>query len=123
MRAKRLRDLGIYVVVGLIFAGAILFWGANHSDRTGAQVVGKWGGLAANTLIVFGYLIRHNRLRFKQTSFWVTLVVLIFVHLAILIRVLENFQDWRVAWWIVITPIEYAIIATTLIVVDRVTNG
>lgn len=41
---RRFRDLMIYVLVGIAVVIAIL-WGAVHSSRSGAEVIGKWGGL------------------------------------------------------------------------------
>lgn len=89
---KRLRDLGLYVLIGLVVAGGLLLY-LPHSQTSDEEAITKWGGLAGNTLILFGYIIsRHKPLR-RVLSFWASLVVLLVVHLSIFVRKCCNFEN------------------------------
>jgi len=91
---NRLRDLGLYFLIGLPVAVGLLLH-LPHSLTSDEEVITKWAGLAGNTLILFGYTIsRHKPLRRVQ-SFWTTLVVLLIVHLAI-ITLLLRVEHWKI---------------------------
>ena len=119
---KRLRDLFFYIAIGLAFSLAIV-WGSFQSNRSGTEVFGKWGGLAANTLIVFGYAIRQYRTLLRKKSFWAMVLAVISVHLALFIYTLQVVDVWRLAWWVIITPIEYVIIVSALVALGYRTSS
>jgi hypothetical protein len=59
-------------------------------------LIGKWVGLAGTTLILFGYAIRSHRRFIAQLSFWLVMLALLVVHLAVFIIVLEKVEHWKV---------------------------
>jgi hypothetical protein len=69
MTARRVRDFTIYVSIAIAVVLLIL-WGSIHNVEPGVGVIAKWGGLAVNTLIVFGYTIRNTRPSDRGGSFW-----------------------------------------------------
>jgi len=77
MTANRMRDFALYIAISLL-VGLSIMWLASHTDRSSAGKIFKWLGLAANTLIVFGYTIKFNRVLWKRRSFWVTVFLLHF---------------------------------------------
>ncbi|MBZ5676748.1 MAG: hypothetical protein LAP61_21110 [Acidobacteriia bacterium] len=112
MTANRIRDFVLYIAIGLL-VGLLAMWLAFHSDRSGSEVF-KWPGLAVNTAIVFGYAIKFNRILWKRRSFWMTLFLLLFVHLFAFVIVLRLVDDFRPVWWIVIVPMESVVIGFAL---------
>jgi cell division protein FtsW (lipid II flippase) len=106
---KRLRDLGLYILIGLVVAVGLLLY-LPHSQTSDEEAITKWGGLAGNTLILFGYTIsRHKPLRRVQ-SFWATLIALLIVHLAIFVPLLLRVEHWKVLWFVAMYPIETPLI-------------
>ena len=114
MTANRIWDFVLYIAIGLL-VGLSIMWLASHTDRSGAAKIFKWLGLAVNTLIVFAYTIKFNRVLWKRRSFWMTLFLLLFVHLFAFVIVLRVVDDFRLVWWIVIVPIEYFVVGAVLI--------
>jgi len=114
MTANRIRDFALYIAIGLL-VGLSTMWLASHTGRSSAGKIFKWLGLAANTLIVFGYTIKFNHVLWKRRSFWVTVFLMLFVHLFAFVIVLRLVDAFRSIWWIVIVPIEYFIVGTLLL--------
>lgn len=114
MTAKRIRDFALYIAIGLL-VGLSIMWLAFHSGRSGAEVF-KWPGVAVITAILFGCTIKFNRVLWKRRSFWMTLFLLLCVHLFAFVIVLRLVVEFRPVWWIVIVPIEHVIVGTALIV-------
>jgi hypothetical protein len=114
MTARRVGDFVVYIIIGVAFALAIA-WGAIHSSESGAEIFGKWGGLLVNTLIVFGYTIRYNRPALKRSSFWAIVLIFLALHLLVFIVIFERISEWRVLWWVIVTPAEYFAIGSLLI--------
>jgi len=63
-----------------------------------------------NTLIVIGYTIRDHRVPRSLLSFWALISALLLVHLLFFILLLRAVEQWRLAWWILATPVEYILI-------------
>jgi hypothetical protein len=113
MTANRVRDFVIYTAIGLL-VGLSIMWLAFHTDRPVEARIFKWLGLAVNTMIVFGYAIKENRILWKRRSFWGVLSLLLFVHLFVFVAFLRQIDELRVFWWGVITIMEYfAILVAT----------
>jgi hypothetical protein len=115
MTAHRICDFVLYIAIGLL-AGTSIMWLAFHTDRSGAAKIFKWLGLAANTLIVFGYTIKENRIFWKRGSFWWMMSLLLFVHLSVFVTVLCRIDELRPFWWIVIIPMESVVVGIVLVV-------
>ena len=58
----------------------------------------------------FGCTIKFNRVLWKRRSFWMTLFLLLCVHLFAFVIVLRLVVEFRPVWWIVIVPIEHVIV-------------
>lgn len=114
MTPNRIRDFALYIAIGLL-VGLLAMWLASYTDRSAAAKIFKWLALAVNTLIVFGYTIKFNRVLWKHRSFWVTLFLLLFVHLFAFVVVLRLVDEFRPVWWIAIVPLEYFVVGTVLI--------
>lgn len=91
-RPGAVRDLLIYVAIGLgIALGLIVF--AIHQAKTGGapDLPLKWMGFGAESLVVFGYVLRRFRRRWQEARFWLLLSILAAAHFllgyAILVRI------------------------------------
>jgi len=111
--ARRVRDFAVYFSIAIAVV-LLIVWGSMHSIKPGAEVIGKWGGLAVNTLIVFGYTIRHNRPSLRR-AFWALILLLFVVHAGVFMAVLGRLAEWKVAWWAVVTPAEYFLIRSVIV--------
>jgi hypothetical protein len=60
--------------------------------------------LALNTVTVFGFLISWFRHAWRLSAFWLTLVALIFLHVAAYIFVLGRIQDWPLSYYVLLNP-------------------
>jgi hypothetical protein len=58
--ARRVRDFAAYLVIALALGFGIL-WFADHSHGMGNDFIIKWGGLALNTAILYGYFTRWSK--------------------------------------------------------------
>jgi hypothetical protein len=102
-------DFCLYVLIA-VACGFAIYWSALHIHKPGSEVFGKWAGLAMNTLIVIGYTIRDHRVPRSLLSFWALISALLLVHLLFFILLLRAVEQWRLAWWILATPMEYILI-------------
>jgi hypothetical protein len=113
-RSNRLRDLGIYAAIGVVLVVGLLLY-LPRSQPSDEQNITKWGGLAGNTLILFGYTIsRHKHLR-RTRSFWASLVALLVAHLLVFVLLLLSVDHWRILWFVAIYPIETPLIEMAII--------
>jgi hypothetical protein len=101
----RIRDFGLYIFISVAIAAAVLIY-LPYSHPSDEDAIAKWGGLAGNTLILFGYTIAQHRHLRRTFSFWVCLIILLFVHLSILIPVLWRVDHWRIVWFVPMYLIE-----------------
>lgn len=110
---RRLRDLGLYVLIALVVGLGLLLY-LPHSQTSDEEAITKWGGLAGNTLILFGYTIsRHKPLR-RIHSFWISLAVLLALHVSIFIFLLLQVAHWKILWFVAMYPIEAPLIDTVV---------
>jgi len=102
---KRARDFALYIMIGIAFCVGVV-WYSFASNGGGAELIGKWVGLAGTTLILFGYTIRSHRRFIRQLSFWLVMLALLVVHLSVFIIVLEKVEHWKVLWFVLAYPVE-----------------
>jgi hypothetical protein len=114
-RARRIRDLFLYVVIATgVVASAFLF--AAYQVRTG-QTPGlpiKWLGFAAMTGLVFGDTIRATRHCWRNRRFWLLLSVFLAVQACLGIFLLSRVPKVPLVLYIVITPLNYAALSACL---------
>lgn len=110
---RRIRDAVIYLAVGVGVVMAILV-ASSASSLRGSDVFPRWGGLIATTVIVFAYAVANNRQYHGRTLFWSFLAFLIAMHLGLFAWLLVTADEWRLVWWVAVTPIEYLIVSILL---------
>ncbi len=119
---SRVRDFALYIAIALAFGFAIM-WLAGTTKLDSKELFGKWIGLAAHTGIVFGYTIRQYRPFWTRPSYWITMFLLLCVHLLFFITVLRAVSEWRLIWWAIINPIEFVALGMALLLLGyRPTN-
>lgn len=86
--ATRVRDFAAYIVIGLFFSGACIWWAVHDIDF-------KWFALAFETCLVFGCAVGMSRRFWRLAAFWWCLIVLFGIHLALFATVLRQVREWR----------------------------
>ena len=84
---NRLRDFSVYIAIALLVAATA--W-IVASTTLNLDVITRWGGLAANTALVYGYFIADSRSFFGRRPFWAVTGVALAVHLIIFAVVLTH---------------------------------
>jgi hypothetical protein len=95
-RRNRLRDFALYLLISI--AMVCLALGLARTSLTHDELT-RWGGLAANTLFLFGFFISQSREAFTNWRFWGLFVLLLGAHLAVFIALLISIQEWRLIWF------------------------
>ena len=95
---NRVRDFSVYIAIGLLVAATA--W-IVASTNLNLDVITRWGGLAANTALVYGYFIADSRSFFGQRAFWAVTSVALAVHLIIFAIVLTHVAQWKLLWFMV----------------------
>jgi hypothetical protein len=103
---SRIRDFVLYIAIGLAFVGVLIVIAQNGVSQ---DVYIRWGGLALNTAILFGYFIADSRQFFRRWQFWALTAVLLSVHLAGFIVVLTHVAEWKLLWFMVMF-LEYPVL-------------
>lgn len=107
-----------YVLFGVIvaLAGAIFVataaWCAYH--HVTGQSFTKWGGLTINTLGLYGWVVKQCRRFWRNEVFWWTILALVLVHTACFWVILRDVEQWRLAYFLAMYPIELPLIARAL---------
>jgi hypothetical protein len=66
----------------------------------------KWGGLAMNTLLIFGInIVKHRKLGLRP-RFWVVLTACLVAHLAAFVVLFAIVKPWSLFWFIAAFPVE-----------------
>jgi len=108
---RRNWDLVIYILIGCVVAfGA--YWAAVQNVSDEALV--KWGGLALNTSVLFGYAIKQYWRFRRSTVFWAVMGSVLIIHTLIFYLLLRNVHQWRLAWFLIMYPIELPLITVIL---------
>ena len=105
---RRAADFVVYVAIALAVGGGVV-WYANASGPNGADLFGRWAGLAVNTAILFGYLLKDSRRFWHSRRLWVLLVLMLSAHLVIFSLILLRSTEWKIAWFLVMYPVEVPI--------------
>lgn len=103
--SQRAVDLAIYIAVALALAAGLV-WYASASGPNGADLFGRWGGLAINTAILFGYIIKDSRENWNVPMLWVLTLAILCAHLLVFTLILLRAQEWKVLWFLLMYPIE-----------------
>jgi hypothetical protein len=104
-RSQRVVDFAIYIAVTLTLTAGLV-WYASASGPNGADLFGRWGGLAINTAILFGYMINDSREDWSVPVFWVLALAMLCAHVIVFTLILLHAQEWRVLWFLVMYPTE-----------------
>jgi hypothetical protein len=108
--ARRVRDFATYLVIALALGFGVL-WFADHSHGMGNDFIIKWGGLALNTAILYGYFIRWSKRYWHVLGFWLATVSVLIIHLLVFIVILQRVQHWGALWFLPMYPIELAVLS------------
>jgi hypothetical protein len=108
--ARRIRDFAAYIAIGLVCCIGAL-WYASESGADGADRFARWGGLALNTLLLYGYVITYSKGYLRRLSFWMPLILILTVHLGTFALILSRAEHWKALWFLAMYPIELPIIA------------
>lgn len=103
----RTRDFVLYVAIGIAFIAAIVFV-AHRPVNHDAFI--RWGGLAVNTVVLYGYFVANSRLFFRRWSFWAMTTIFLCVHLAAFGTLLVHVEEWKLIWFTVMA-LEYPVLA------------
>jgi len=108
--------IALAAIIILLFAivAAAVYWSAFHVADESVAKWGKWVGLAAETALLFGYVIKQRRRLWRNRIFWRIITGLLFVHIAGFWVLLQNVENWRMVWFLLIWPVEFALVTTTL---------
>jgi hypothetical protein len=106
-QTRRALDFLAYVLIAVLIVVGLYFYGAKDGD---IEELGKWGGLAINTLLLFGFVIKQGKLFWGRWLFWVSVASLLLIHLAIFSVVLRSFKHWQMVWFLIMYPLEIPLI-------------
>jgi hypothetical protein len=120
--AARARDFLLYVLIGVVIALGVL-WYAEHSDATGAESIGRWGGLTLNTLILYGYVINGSREFWRAWGFWLAATSVLILHLFVFAVIFQHTDHWSVGWFLLMYPIELPVLMITCDWAVHITGG
>lgn len=113
---RRVIDFTLYLLIGMIVALGII-WGASYYEKTGSEIIGRWGGWAAATAIVFGFTIQHHKMYFHRVLFWLVMSAFVLAHVLLFLPLLRAVGQWKLAWWIFIAPVEYLVLGSSLMLI------
>lgn len=100
--------LAIALIIGVILYRFEIVPGRIPSEDAFA----KWGGLTFFSLVIFWWVIKESRPRWRNRVFWWTIVAVLFVHIAGFSMAFRYVEHWRAFYFFVITMIEVPIIMT-----------
>ncbi len=126
MRAKVRNQSFVYTFMGYVMIVVLLvllvgglvalrFWTLDHnvSDESLAKW-GNWVGFLILTSALFGYVIKRYRRSWRSAVFWATLAGFLVVHVTSFWIIVGYIDRWKMVWSLMIWPIEFAVIVTTL---------
>lgn len=104
--AQRVRDFVLYVVISLVLALGALWFADRHLDISHDQFE-RWGGLAFNTAVLFGFIVSNHRRFARYLRFWVLIAALFAAHLSIFVLLLFRIiEHWSLFWFVIAWPVE-----------------
>jgi hypothetical protein len=108
---KRALDFVLYALIGVALYLGVLWFAIEGGQR---DSLGKWGGLALFTAVLFGSVIVSKRQSIRRLLFWAALFVVFAIHLALFAVVLRQVNEWRAIWWALLYPFENVAIDAVL---------
>jgi len=117
VQRNKLRDFCFYLFIAFGVVGLVVAYGI-HSARTGGtgQLPLRWIGLIGQTALTFGYPVAGLRPLWRRPWLWMAIGVMLAVHTAIFVAVLQHVRQWPLIYFVPISYIEYLGI---LAVIDR----
>ena len=103
---SRVRDYVLYIAIA-VAVGALAILIARTSITQDALT--RWGGLAINTAVLYGYFISDSRRFFRKWQFWGLTALLLAVHLTAFAIVLTHVEEWKLMWFMVMI-LEYPLL-------------
>jgi hypothetical protein len=103
----RIRDFVLYLAIGIAFIVAIVFVSHRRFDH---DAFIRWGGLAVNTVALYGYFVANSRLSLRKWSFWAMITIFLCIHLAAFGMLLVHVDEWKLTWFVVMA-LEYPLLA------------
>jgi hypothetical protein len=108
---KWLRDLMLEVLIALVaVTGGIIYVARHPKANQHWEII----ALTGNTAIIFGFLISWFRHAWKRSVFWMTLAVFLLGHTATYVFVLGRVENWPLAYYVALNPIELALFTPIL---------
>lgn len=83
------------IVIGILTLGVVL------NSFFGHDAYIRWGGLALDTALLFGFFVHLSRGSLRQRRFWILMLCLLAVHLVAWIALLKHVGEWRLMWFLV----------------------
>lgn len=102
------------LIVAALLIGSGAYWMLKRNILPSGPSFEKWGGLAFNTIILFGWVIKEERRLWSDRVFWTTLGALLAIHLGAFYIILSRFEQWRLFWFFVICTAEVIPISATI---------
>jgi hypothetical protein len=108
-RRGRLRDFVLYFAIAtcvILTAFAAAQAGMDHERFI------RWGGLAVNSSILFGYFVADSRPLRRRPSFWLMTCGFLALHLTVFAFFLLKIGQWKLIWFMLmyleVPPLLYA---------------
>jgi hypothetical protein len=114
--SKRLRDLGVYVLVSVICVGSIIL---AATEGVPEQKFLPWFGFVLFTLFLFGQFILKSKRVWEKKSFWLVTGLFFVVHVVTFIRLLHSGHQVSGGEWLLAVVVEM----TVLIVFRKTVYG
>jgi apolipoprotein N-acyltransferase len=107
----------LYIAIGLVLATCIGLVAWYMPKSIGQTVSAGWVGLVIFTPLTFWIVIRQYRFLWRQSTFWLTLIAMLLMHLIGFTILLRSYPGWRLFWYIPTMILEVVLIA---LVVEKV---
>ncbi len=101
--ARRVRDFAAYLVIALA-VGLGLIWFAYHSHGLRDDFIARWGGLALNTAILYGYGVKEGKPFWRIWGFWLATFSVLIFHLLAFSVILQNTDHWSTLFFFSCIP-------------------
>ena len=109
-RSRRVRDLILYVVIGVAFAVVLWEFGFHATSREAIAVTLKWAFFAGVTAIVLGEAIHRNRRLWRSRRFWLLLGAFGAVQSVLGIVLLWGVPKVPAIYWGLLLPLNYILL-------------
>src|SRR5437660_5820581 len=101
---SRAKHLTIEILIGILCVVAIVAYA--HTRRGDANLRWPWISFVGFTAIVFGYPISWFRTAWRIWLFWVTLSILLLVHIIAFVFVFTRLHNWTLGYYGLLAPID-----------------